>query len=146
MSEKCAAHMARMSYHAFYRQCFAPGFMAIDVLLKTMENPLTVAETAAALQLQEEDVREIMACDAVNRLDKNGFLTVMAHGRGALCGLYRRELTRGLKTAYRPEDIAYIYGLQEAHVRTVFERLGLDEVPADEVPALLEQIYIFILY
>ena len=146
MNGKIAPHMVHTSFYAIYRQYYAPQFMEIDIMLKAMEAPLGVAETARMLQITEAAVRDILADESVKELDKPGFLTVMSLGESAVCALYRRELTRGRKPAYSPSDIAYIYGLQEDHVRGIFEKLSLRDIPARDVPWLLDQIPMFLLY
>lgn len=146
MGEKIGTRMVRASFYAFYQKWYAPVFSEIDVTLKTMEKPLTIAETAALLHMTENEVRRVMTAASVTRLNRSGFFTVMRHGDNAFCQMYQRELTRGVKAFYSPSDIAYIYGLEDAHVCAVCARLGIAQVPAQEVPSVLKQISVFILY
>ena len=145
MNGKLAPQMMRVSYYAFFRQIYAPRLMAIDVMLKTMERPLTASEAAETLGMPEDEIYRLMELSSVSLLDKNGFLAVMSLG-GGVGGMLRRELSRGMKQVYSPSDIAYIYGLHVKTVRAAFRRLGYKKMPAHLVPTLLNQIPVFIYF
>ena len=145
MQGEYTPNMMRVSYYAFFRQVYAPRLMAIDVMLKTMERPLTAEQTANALGITEEAVYRIMESESVSILDKNGFLTVLSCV-GGIGGLVKREFSRGMKQAYNPADIAYIYGLHEKTVTAAFKSLGYKKMPAHLVPTLLNQIPVVIYF
>jgi hypothetical protein len=136
--------MFKTSYYAFYRETYAPAFKAIDVLLKSIEEPISLAEAAKALYMDETAVEMLMDRENIETLDKGGFLTLMRFGESAVCRLFQREIMRGLKPAYSPADIAYIYGLDEAHVSDISSRLGKQLWPTIKIPELLSQIPVFI--
>jgi hypothetical protein len=145
MNEKSTQHMESISYYRLYHTLYAPQLMEADILLKSMEQPLTVEEAAEALCLPVPELREAMAHESVRELDKDGLLAVLSHGGGAFA-LLKRARSLGARDKYRPSDIAYIYGLNEQTVRAVFSEWGLAEIPARWVPALLKKIWVLIIY
>ena len=142
---KKKAALLATDYGALYREIYAPAFQAIDLLLKTMERPLTVAEAAGALHMPPARAVHIMRRENIHILDKFGFLALMRLGDSPLCGLYQRELTRGVKAVYSAQDIAYIYGLDEGHVRGISAQLGHQEWPSEHVHELLAHVPVFIM-
>jgi hypothetical protein len=137
--------MIKMSFYAFYSQAYAPSFKAIDLLLKTMDEPLSPHSAADALGMSADSVIKLMGKENIPAIDKIGFLTLMSLGESAVCRLYQREIQRGCKSTYSPADIAYIYGLDENHVTSVCDKLGEKHWPAPRVPELLNHIPIFII-
>jgi hypothetical protein len=138
--------MLQTSFYCFYKQAYAPVFMEIDVLLKTMNRPLTLAQAADALHVSTGCIQRLMKRENIDKLDQRGFMTLMRMGESAVCRLYQREIIKGCKTVYSPADIAYIYGLDEGHVAAVSTRLGKRQWEACQVPELLKQIPIYIFY
>ena len=145
-SNKQASRMLRTNYYDFYQQAYAASFMTIDVLLKSMENPLPAAEAAQVLHMTEENVKNIMSQENIALLDKDGLLALMRLGTSSLCRMFQRELLYGAKPVYGPGDIARIYGLDEGHVREISAKMGHSEWPSADVPELLKQIPVFIVY
>lgn len=146
MNGKCMSRMVRTNYFAFFQAMYAPRLKAIDVLLKTMEDSLSVPETAKVLGLTEEAVESAMTREHLAHIDRPGFLRIMAQGGNDLCGMYQRETACGSPVAYKPQEIAYIYRLQAESVQAACDKLGLKEVTARTLPSLLRQIPIYILY
>ena len=146
MKDQRSAHIIKVSYNDFFEASYAPCLKSIDLLLKTMEMPLTVDEAAEALCLSEDEVHSIMKKESVVAIDRHAMLSIMAQGESGVCRLYQREVACGSPSLYSPADIAYIYGLDNATVARGFNKLGYVAVTSADVPAVLSQITVYIAY
>lgn len=145
MGKSYAAPMLHVSYWEFFKQYYTPLLQEVDLLLKTSETPITVAETARILVMKPETIEKIMASEDIKQLDKEGVLRIMMQGDSPVCQLLQRECLCGSPDRYSPSHIAYIYGLQEDHVEAVCQENGYSEVLTQDIPDLLSKIYVFIL-
>ena len=145
MSPSCASPMVHISYWEFFKQYYTPLLKEVDLMLKTMEAPISAAEAARTLAITPEAVEEIMAQEGIQQIDKEGLLSIVMHGSSSLCQLLQRETLCGSPDKYSPSSIAYIYGLQDRHVASVCHAYGYTEVPAQALPELLNKIYIYII-
>lgn len=145
MRPSYASPMLHISYWEFFKQYYTPMLKEVDILLKTIDEPISTNEAAKALSISETAVQRIMAKEDIELLDREGFLRIMMHGSSPICRLLQRECKCGSPDSYSPANIAYIYGLQNGHVAEVCHKNGYKEVPARSLPELLDKIYIFIL-
>lgn len=144
MSPSYASPMLYVSYWEFFRKYYTPLLQEVDLLLKTIESPVSVSCAARTLALRPETVEEIMAKEGIQQIDQEGFLRIAMRGDSSLCRLLQRESSCGSPDSYSPAHIAYIYGLQDKHVAAVCQANGYEEVPAKALPELLDKIYIYI--
>jgi len=141
-----ASPMVHISYWEFFQQYYTPLLREIDLLLKTIEAPISVAKTAKLLAMEPKAVKEITAKEDIQLIDREGFLQIMMHGNSSLCRLMQRECTCGSPDYYSPAQIAYIYGLQDGNVESAFRANDYDaKIPACDLPKLLSKIYIYII-
>ena len=145
MSRSYTTPTTHISYWKFFKQHYAPLLQEVDLLLKTMEAPVSPSTAAKTLFLQTSDIEEIMATHKIKQLDRIGLLNVIMHGKSPLCRMLQRECLCGSPKAYSPAVIAYIYGLQERNVASTCLSKGYsDEVPSHALPDILDQIYVYI--
>ena len=137
--------MLRISYWEFFQQYYKPLLQDIDILIKSMDEPISVAEAAKALVMPEETIKNIMICEDIQHIDQKSFWNLIMHGNSSLCQLIKRECLRGSPDRYSPEHIAYIYGLQSEHVAEVCKTNGYTEVPVKALEDILGKIYVFIM-
>ena len=145
MNPSYASYMLHISYWEFFEKYYTPLLRELDVLLKSIEAPISTAETARALVMEQETVEKIMAQENIRLIDRDSFLRILMQGNSSLCRLMQRECLCGSPDRYSPAHIAYIYGLQDGNVEAVCRENGYKEVPADSIPDLLSKIYIFFL-
>ena len=145
MSPSYASHMVHISYWEFFQKYYTPLLRQMDLLLKTLEAPVSVCETARVLGMKQKAVEEIMAEQEIRLIDREGFLRIMMQGSSSLCRLMQREYYCGSPDCYSPAHISYIYGLQGGNVEAACRAQGFTEVPARALPELLSKIYVYIL-
>ena len=138
-----------MSYWDFFQQYYKPLLQDIDILLKSMEGPISVADAAKALVMSEEitkDIlKDILLKEEIQLIDQKGFWDIAMHGNSHLCRLLQRQCLCGSPDIYSPEHIAYIYGLQTEHVTEVCKTNGYTEIFAQNLEDILNKIYIYIM-
>ena len=93
MKDQRSAHIIKVSFRDFYEACYAPRFKSIDLLLKTMEMPLTVEEAAEALCLSEDEIHGIMERERIAAIDRPALLGIMSRGENGLCTCRPRRRT-----------------------------------------------------
>ena len=145
MNPPCASSMLYISYWEFFQHYYKPRLQELDMLLKSIDSPISASEAATALVMKSEEVEKIMTQEKIRLIDRNSFLNIMMHGSSPLCQLLQRECSCGSPDRYSPAHIAYIYGLQDSHVAEICQANGYTEVPAHKLPDLLNKIYIFIM-
>ena len=116
MKDQRSANIIKISFYDFYETAYAPCLKNIDLLLKTMEMPLSVEETAEALCMSEDAIHSIMEKNSIIAIDRLAVPAIMAHGESAICRLYQREIACGSPSLYNAVDVAYIYGLENTTV------------------------------
>ena len=146
MNPSCASSLLHISYWEFFQQYFTPLLRELDLALKTMEAPISTAHAARVLVMRPETVEKIMKAEGLEQIDHEGFLRIAMNGKSSLCRLLQRECLCGSPERYSPEEIAYIYGLQEEHVKSVCSETGYRTVPAKELPEFLSQVYVYLMY
>ena len=146
MNPPCASHIVHISYWEFFQKYFSPLIKEMDILLKSIDEPVPVKEAARVLTLTPESVEEIMAREGINEIDQEGFFRIAMYGDSSLCRMLQRECMCGTPEKYSPSHIAYIYGLQDKHVASVCREYGYndDEITARDLPKLLSKIFIYI--
>jgi len=146
MNPAYAHRMLHISYWEFFEKYYTPRLREMDLLLKTIEAPISSAEAARVLSMPIPAIDRIMAAEQIGLIDREGFLRILMNGNSSLCRLMQRECMCGSPDRYSPANIAYIYGLLDGHVEDVCRKNGFaDEVPAKSLPSLLSKIYIYIL-
>jgi len=145
MNQPCAPHMLYISYWEFFKQYYKPQIQELDMLLKSIDSPISASEAATVLVMKSEEIEEIMTQEKISLIDKDNFLNIMMHGSSPLCRLLQRECSCGSPDRYSPKHIAYIYGLQDNHVAEICQANGYTDVPAHKLPDLLNKIYVFIM-
>lgn len=109
-----------MSYLEVYANEIVPRIREIDLWLKSGEDIST--ETASGLLgITPAEVKRLHGDGDIT---PRSFLSLMLHGPGEVCGLYRRELELGSPVTYTADDISYIYGIDIALVRSAFDKLN----------------------
>ena len=123
-----------------YRENIIPRLQAIDVLLKSNDYPLSVSQTSKTLEISNDEVFSIMGQLNFSSIDERGFLMIMRNGSSRICNLFKRELDCGSPVFYKPEQIAYIYGLDETQVFDICCGLNISEVNADLLMEIFSKI------
>ena len=145
MIPPCASSIIHISYWEFFQNYYTPLLKEVDVLLKTIEEPITTTKAAKVLNLKTYVVDKIMLKENIPQIDQQGLLRIMMHGKSSLCRLLQRECMCGSPNKYTPADISYIYNLQQDHVKKVCKELGYDYISTKELPNVLSKIYIYIM-
>jgi len=146
MKQPYAEPILHISYWDLFQKYYSPMLREVDLIIKTMTNPLTIAEAARVLRLTENKINQIMTQKDIKLIDKEGFLNIMLHGDSSLCGLLQREYMRGSPNLYCPEDIAYIYNLMHERVSDVCRAAGFaDKIPTRAIPDILSKIPVYIM-
>jgi len=137
-----AAPMIYISYWELFQKYYTPLLREVDILLKTTDTHISIAEAAHALRMPMKKARAIMG--DVSHIDRAKLLDMMMRGDSTICRLYQRECACGSPVLYSPETIAYIYNLQAEHVKEVCREYGATTVSANDLPAVLDRIFVFI--
>ncbi|MDR1638603.1 MAG: hypothetical protein LBT59_02805 [Clostridiales bacterium] len=116
------------SFLELYQSNIAPKIRSLDLLLKTMEEPLDASDVAEALCITEREASLALKRLGVDRADKKALLRVMETASSGICRLYQREMRVGSPYVYTREDVAYIYGLPLGVVNRACEDLGILEL------------------
>ena len=134
--------MIYISYWEFFQKYYTPMLMEVDILLKTTDTQISIAEAAHALRMPIKKVQAIVG--DIPYIGRTDFFNIMMRGDSMICRFYQRECACGSPVLYSPEAIAYIYGLQAEHVKEVCYECGQTAVYASDLPALLNKLYVLI--
>ena len=145
MNSSFASPMLHISYWKFFEKYYTPLLKDLDLLLKTIESPISPVEAARFLAMEPSAVEAVMAEEGITEIDREAFMRILMHGNSSLCRLMQRECLCGSPDQYSPSAIAYIYGLQNGNVEAACRANGFNtEVPAKAIPELLNKIYVYI--
>ena len=128
------------SFYDVYSWNILPKIKKIDLLLKLSLSTIKVADAANVLEISEDEVKSIMACENIKRVGKRNFFRIMAVGSSMICRYFSRELEIGSPLTYSSNDIAYIYGLCADDVENAFLLLGIKEATALTLPHVFVRI------
>jgi hypothetical protein len=114
-----------ISFLEIYQKEIAPKLKALDILLKSMDEPITAAQAAKALCVSEAEALSAMKSLGVKTVDRKALLDMMEVATSGICRLYQREKRIGSPFVYTREDVAYIYDLPMDAVNQACEELGI---------------------
>ena len=127
-------------YLEHYQREVAPRLRLVDTWIKTGDRTARAEDLAAALDLDPSEVETILRKPRGMWLNRADYLLALAHGTSEVCRLYQRELDSGSPLTYTPEQIAYIYGLDQATVSAVCAAKRIREVTAYTLPLVLGEV------
>jgi len=128
------------SYLEVYQKEIAPQLQCLDIILKSMDEPLTVTEASEALYISEAETKDIMSRFDIDEIDQKSFLKIMTKASSPICRLYQRELDTGSPYVYTRENISYIYSIPIDIVNQACEDLGLVKLTAFTLPDLFSHV------
>ena len=128
------------SYLEVYQTEIAPQLQSLDIILKSMDEPLTITEASEALYISEMEIKDIVRRFGINEIDQQSFLKIMSEASSPICRLYQRELDRGSPYVYTREDISYIYSIPIDIIVQACEDLGLVKLTAYTLPDLFSHV------
>ena len=128
------------SFLEMYQMEIAPQLQSLDIILKSMDEPLTYTEASEALYISEAEIIDIMKRLKINVIDQRSFLKIMSEASSPICRLYQRELSTGSPYVYTREDISYIYSIPIDIVNQACEDLGLVKLTAYTLPDLFSHV------
>ncbi|MDR2650188.1 MAG: hypothetical protein LBB94_10795 [Clostridiales bacterium] len=128
------------SFLEIYQTEIAPQLQSLDIIIKSMDEPLSVTETAGALYISETEVKNIMRRLHIELIDQESFLRIMAGASSPICRLYQRELHIGSPYVYTREDVSYIYSIPIDMINQACEDLGLIKLTAYTLPDLFSRV------
>ena len=131
---KCA------SFLEVYQREIAPQLQCLDIILKSMDEPLSVTEASEALYISEAETKDIMKRLNITAIDQQSFLKIMSKASSPICRLYQRELAIGSPYVYTREDISYIYSIPIDIINQACEDLGLVKLTAYTLPDLFSRV------
>ncbi|WMI81552.1 hypothetical protein [Anaerotignum sp. MB30-C6] len=126
----------------FYQREIQPRIGAIDVFLKTEPQPYDLGQVADLLCLSTTELLKIMEQEKFAIIMKGTFLHLMQISPSPFCKMFRREVSRGMASAYSVQDISYIYDLALKDVEVAAEKIGKCCFSSGELPLLFEEIFI----
>jgi len=125
-----------------YNEKIAPKLINIDIMLKSDDYTLSVSKISKALDISNDEVFSIMGKLHLSNIDKRNFFSIMRNGSSNICKLFIRELNCNSPVFYKPEQIAYIYELDETCVCNAFSFLNLDEADEKLLPEIFSKIIV----
>jgi len=123
-----------------YQTEIAPQLQNLDIIIKSMDEPLTCTEASEALYISESETKDIMRRLHIDVIDQRSFLRIMGEASSPICRLYQRELDTGSPYVYTREEIAYIYSIPLDIVNQACEELGMVELTAYTLPDLFSRV------
>ena len=124
------------SFLEIYQNEIAPQLQSLDIILKSMDDPLTYTEASEALYISETEIKDIMRRLKISVIDQQSFIKIMSEASSPICRLYQRELATGSPYVYTREEISYIYSIPLDIINQVCEDLGLVKLTAYTLPDL----------
>ena len=124
------------SYLEVYQNEIAPQLQCLDIILKSMDEPLSLTEASEALYISEMEIKDIMRRLKISVIDQQSFLKIMNEASSPICRLYQREIATGSPYVYTREEISYIYSIPLDIVNQACEDLGLVKLTAYTLPDL----------
>ncbi|MDR1560557.1 MAG: hypothetical protein LBS84_12870 [Clostridiales bacterium] len=128
------------SFLELYQTEIAPQLQSLDIIIKSMDEPLTVTEAAEALYISEAELQNIMKRLQIDEIDQQSFLRIMTGASSPICRLYQRELDIGSPYVYTREEVSYIYSIPIDIVNQACEELGLFKLTAYTLPDLFSRV------
>ena len=123
-----------------YERDIMPSIAAIDVYLKSAEQPMDLHCVADLLSICETEVMRIMKNAGITQINKINFLHIMANGSSELCGFFKREMELSSPYTYTSEDLAHIYNLDHETVNNAYQKLQIKEATSFTMPLVFENI------
>ena len=128
------------SFLEIYQTEIAPQLQCLDIILKSMDEPLNVIEASEALYITETEIKDIMRHLDIRVIDRKAFLKIMNVASSPICRLYQRERDIGSPHVYTQEEISYIYDIPIDTINQACEVLGLIELTAYTLPELFSRV------
>jgi len=132
--------MKGASFLEVYQNDIAPQLQSLDIILKSMDEPLNLTEASEALYISETEIIDIMKRLKISVIDQQSFLKIMEEASSPICRLYQREIAAGSPYVYTREEISYIYSIPLDIVNQACEELGLVKLTAYTLPDLFSRV------
>lgn len=126
----------------YYQRKIQPQIETIDLFLKTEDPPYNVDAVAEVLELSSQGMEQLLAEEKVFLITKGVFFRLMQRGTSPLCGMFRRAMACNLPERYKPEEVAYIFGLPLEDVVQAAEKAGVTSYTDETLPRLFSEIMI----
>ena len=123
-----------------YEREIRPAIRRIDVFLKTASFPVSPANAACALDINEDEAAAAMADVGCKEVDADAFVAMMRRAGSRICKLYQRELQTGSPSVYTAEQIAYIYDLEVGLVKNACQKMQIREITPFVLPLVFALI------
>ena len=133
----------RLYAHSFleeYQKYIRPAIAEIDIFLKSAEYPLEAEQVAYILDLEEDEIRSILATTGRSVIDRAVFLTIMKRGSSPICQMYAREVEVGSPYTYTASQLSYVYNLNINDVKNACKKLQIKEATAFTMPLIFANI------
>ena len=125
-----------------YRQVIVPKLEKIDIMLKTVDDGISIDEVCRVLSVAEEEVFEILQTNSMDMLDKGLFLKLLNNASSYICCLYQREVSCGSPYIYSAQNISYIYDIPLDKVNRACKAVSISAITSGTLPLLFRNIYL----
>ncbi len=122
-----------------YISAIKPKIEEIDIKLKE-KRELSIKETCEMLEITEEELKDILKRVHIKKIDYKNIFEIMLNANSYICKIFKRELECGTPYFYTPQNIAYIYDIDEKEVVNAFNFLDLKLITTNQIPLILKQI------
>ncbi len=126
----------------FYKREIQPRIEAIDIFLKSEQQPYDMGQVAELLCLSATELTDILEQEKLAIITKGTFLHLMQIAPSPFCKMFRREVSRGMSNTYTVQEISYIYDLAPKDVEVAAEKIGKKCFSSAELPLLFGEIFI----
>lgn len=133
---KCA-----YSFWDKYKEVTIPKLEKIDILLKTVDDGVSIEQACEVLLISKEEIFEILGTRDIELLDKSLFLKIIANATSDICCLYQREVSCGSPYIYSAENVSYIYEIPLDKIDCACKTLDISVITSGTLPILFRNIY-----
>lgn len=131
-----------MTFLDYFQQMIQPQLAAIDLFLKTEEQPYAVQTVAALLGTTPSELEGILEQEKLSLITKGVFFRLMRQGSSPLCQMLDREIRCGSPRHYSPEAISYIYDLDIGDVLAAAAQTGGGTFESSQLADLFSRIQV----
>ncbi len=128
------------NFQYIYKHYIKPQIIAIDIFIKSSEQPYSLEGISEILGIDYHDLLHIIDEYDITTLDKTGFFKIMTKSSSYVGNLISRQFSMSNKSVYTPENIAYIYNLDINSVEEAFYVLGTTYIDEKELGTLFKNI------
>ncbi|MFI3174968.1 MAG: hypothetical protein R3Y53_07220 [Bacillota bacterium] len=133
------------TYLQYYHEEICPNIAALDIFLKTKEEPYHDSDVARVLCIEIEDLRSLLESEQLAIITKGVLFLLLEKVANPFCQMICKEMQHVKNELYSVADIAYIYELPEISVKEAIEEIKLDETQEftyEVIQKILDHIYI----